>query len=1477
MTEFFDRDGTSQAHRIDPALNPEFIAVDERTMKDWLAFAHAFSRELNYFDLNNQVKGDWSGFLPEELSLRWQEIEKFLATPEKFDSAEFDSFRRPHFVLFLAFLQLLKLTQGRLNTLTRRHLDFYFQEVLRLEKKAGIPDQVHLIVKASPYTDQIQLPAGILLNAGKDKLGKELAYRTDNKTNINHAQIEQLSSVFVHKQITGIPEAREQHQNDNNGIIEMLKIALGEPFAGDDLPLYPPDDGKQVVDFKFLQDLQTLVRFATDKADLFLELWELRSLMLVKNRQQINDDSWNAINTILEKIGRGRDITFNQAITGRNNFDANLKTVLGGKELEEIEGFKTLLLVNNIYDLYEQRHRVNDVQPFIRNQLKLEAEDFAKMMELKIAIDTDWRYVNTLLEQAGKRRDSKFNFNIPPGFKYASPEFEDNFNKALPELKFPVITGGQTIANLDNYDHAIKDLEKYFFMKAEYFLLMMPTADTKTPDWETVYDKLANAHKEKIYVARRAELAQLKTQPLPSLEQQKIVVQNMIRLALDKPDINITDADLKDRIVVYLPADQYSSLVDKITDQNNKEPLKVEEWQTLYELLELVWRNRLGKEPVAQKVEWLYLSANQDAKSVIVNTDSSRWHTFGQSPNTFELGKTPEAKLGWSISSPLLALSQGKRTITFTLTFQAFKIDKKNFDFLLANNNSLFKLQISSVKDWIEPIKTTVTIEAEKDVQEKSYFLNSIKWKLEFDESIPAIAALPIEKAFIDSSYPILRLLLLPIWKTKADGKNGDAIPSYYPLFQSLLLERVFLEVNVQDLKDFQVQNDDTVLNSTKPFEPFGTHPSVGSRLYFGHSELVSKRLDSIDLNLQWMGVPNDLATHYAGYTSPETTTVNNVTTTTYRPIISNNTVFKASLSLLDQNQEVRLTADAGSELFKAFNATTLNTISLTSITAQNRTGYDYQRNLSIPTDTDLKSWQRYFYLELNAPDFQHSAYPAVAAAKSIQLATDIAKTTVSQDATTYQVNPPYTPKLKSFSINYVSSEEVVIAEYQEGKKSGKLAERIFHQHPFGYAEIQPNLSGRCNFLPLYDNEGELYIGLNNVKPTQQLSMLMQMAEGSANPDLDVEEVEWSYLSGNNWISLHNSNADQGHIMSDATHGLLDSGIIELQLLPALPNTLLPPQLYWLRAAITKNCNSVCDTVGIHTQAVAATFINQDNSPDHLSQPLPVNSISKTLEPLSDITAIEQPYTSFGGKPVEQDAMFNVRVSERLRHKQRALTTWDYEHLILEKFPQIYKVKCMPQTLLKHPDDLGKVEIIVIPDIRKRFPFNPFEPKAPAGLLNEIRDFLGKYTPPFANIMVKNAHYVPVMVRVAVRFMPDCDPEFSKRQLNEDINSFLAPWAYNADSDIVIGGSIYANAIINFIERQDYIDYLAQFYLFSNEEGVILNEPKDSGYRVQAKQPNSVLVAAHEHQIDLITENRFVNENFTGINYMRIELDFIVG
>jgi hypothetical protein len=53
------------------------------------------------------------------------------------------------------------------------------------------------------------------------------------------------------------------------------------------------------------------------------------------------------------------------------------------------------------------------------------------------------------------------------------------------------------------------------------------------------------------------------------------------------------------------------------------------------------------------------------------------------------------------------------------------------------------------------------------------------------------------------------------------------------------------------------------------------------------------------------------------------------------------------------------------------------------------------------------------------------------------------------------------------------------------------------------------------------------------------------------------------------------------------------------------------------------------------------------------------------------------PYSSFGGRETEDTTEFYQRVSERLRHKERAITIFDYERLVLESFPEVYKVECV--------------------------------------------------------------------------------------------------------------------------------------------------------------------------------------------------------
>ena len=86
-------------------------------------------------------------------------------------------------------------------------------------------------------------------------------------------------------------------------------------------------------------------------------------------------------------------------------------------------------------------------------------------------------------------------------------------------------------------------------------------------------------------------------------------------------------------------------------------------------------------------------------------------------------------------------------------------------------------------------------------------------------------------------------------------------------------------------------------------------------------------------------------------------------------------------------------------------------------------------------------------------------------------------------------------------------------------------------------------------------------------------------------------------------------------------------------------------------------------------------------------------------------------------------------------------------------------------------------------------------------------------------VRVKNAHYVQVKLRFAVRFLPGYNEGYFKQYLNDELNRFMSPWAFEEGAEIEIGGRIYANVIINFIEERPYVDYVAEVKLFSSADG----------------------------------------------------------
>ena len=102
----------------------------------------------------------------------------------------------PHFALFLAFLRLLSKEQAYLNTLTDRHLRFYYERVLRLKPIPTKPHEAFLAIELAKHVESHLLAAGTEFKAGKDETGQEIIFAAKEDFVANKAKVTELRSIF---------------------------------------------------------------------------------------------------------------------------------------------------------------------------------------------------------------------------------------------------------------------------------------------------------------------------------------------------------------------------------------------------------------------------------------------------------------------------------------------------------------------------------------------------------------------------------------------------------------------------------------------------------------------------------------------------------------------------------------------------------------------------------------------------------------------------------------------------------------------------------------------------------------------------------------------------------------------------------------------------------------------------------------------------------------------------------------------------------------------------------------------------------------------------------------------------------------------------------------------------------------------------------------------------------------------------------
>jgi len=725
----------------------------------------------------------------------------------------------------------------------------------------------------------------------------------------------------------------------------------------------------------------------------------------------------------------------------------------------------------------------------------------------------------------------------------------------------------------------------------------------------------------------------------------------------------------------------------------------------------------------------------------------------------------------------------------------------------------------------------------------------------EFDDKNPGIR----------SDWPIIKTLIKNV--TDANG----LMSSSYNSLKSLKLIGADIKVAAYGMKNIVVQNDSAILDNSKEIQPFTTRPYKGSYFYVGSREVFQKKLDLVGVQLEWAGKPANFATHYTNYITTGITDqsfrVNaellnagiyqRMVNGDNRNLFSNDFMGKTIIALgsVFEEEDEDEGGGVGVEKGEGLTVKSLNLRKDSKILAAGLSqGFELnklKRDPFLPDFTQVDSNMRRGFLRFNLfqQDFLHDEYPMALMKLTIgatQPITDVSKL----------IKEPYTPKLKNTSLFYISSERTLFGPNQYNA----TIEHFYHITPFGYEKLAIDKESEVFLLPRFTNvadsfytQGNLFIGLKDAKPEQKVNILFQVLEGSGDNRYAPPDIEWSYLVNNEW-QLFRPFEIEDHTRADESSrkSLLKSGIVEFSLpkwITSKDSTILDSTLLWIKAvaqenpAIVTNSNlqqgipkiaALPDLVAVIAQAGIVEFKNQGNSLSHLALPLPAKTISKFIDSRAAIKSVSQPYYSFDGRLPEDNNQFYRRISERLRHKNRAICIWDYERLVLEQYPQVHKVKCLNHTNLLADRELapGFVTISVIPDLRNKNAANKLEPRVPIGLLDEIKLFLKKRTnlfvastyqpatgPELDYLQVMNPLYEQIKVNTCVRFHKGVDVAYYKYVLNDELKKFLSPWAFDSNSEINFGSSLHKSAVLNFIEERKYVDVVLGFSVIHYRDG----------------------------------------------------------
>ncbi len=724
------------------------------------------------------------------------------------------------------------------------------------------------------------------------------------------------------------------------------------------------------------------------------------------------------------------------------------------------------------------------------------------------------------------------------------------------------------------------------------------------------------------------------------------------------------------------------------------------------------------------------------------------------------------------ISSALFNLTEGRRKITIDMRLS------------IPVNDSTFEVEYSGPKAWEKPYRVRA-----KNIDNKLCRLIILISK----KQAAFTPANTVHGLKFEEEAPLLKIRL--------NKKNRE----FWSYFVPSCVESIFTSVN--GAKTLCLQNDfGKIDTNTISFKPFGPIPKKGySTLLIGHKDIFNKFLRSFHIAMSW----KDLGYKNLKYQIKRYNKLLKKYKLAHLFDIRDLQNFSfghppGDIEILDEGKWKKLPINEQHDFTKNREL------------YQNKYYTQKHELVSYPLQHNIQSYKEgyqtgFVRMKLNI-DFGHQVYPELIKFQAYNQNRD-------NVAKKYKHVPkPYVPEFNTLHIDY------------EASSSDQKDFKCFYSNSFGYKVLNRVDNIRDDVGLNVDADREVYIGVQDFHAPATLHLYMQLdASVSIETPLNEEDLSWSVLKNNTWTKIE-ANA----IVVNTTKGFMQSGLIGLRFLnlTSASQTLMPANKTWIRLSFnTDKCPKIKK---IYTNAVMTACVLSGRDLPHLAKGLAKNTISKLQMPIQSIKLVTQPDVSFDGVPQETTKDYRTRISEQLRHKNRAWNIWDYERLVLSEFKDIMFAKCFCCA-----QDKSKVNIMLIPkgvfDIAESSAIKKVAPVRK----REIQRFLQMRTSPFVSVDIQDPKYEILSVACKVKLHPDyTNIRYYENKLNQALVNFLTPYRNETYSP---KASLYISNIIAFIESQDYVDWIQDIKVSSDYQDFKRQD------MLVGFQPNAVLISLPEY------------------------------